>query len=141
MIISNSQSVQIKKECTIGGNGDGTSKACNQGDINNLVLKPINESKGISKYKEVKESIERCRKIPNEMKEEIYKYLTSGSRYENGQVYGLNKPKIKDKSFDGVSLGADKNGFFVYTHRARSKSYSEPAKIANSSIKFIETTG
>lgn len=40
----NSQSVQVKKECTIGGNSDGTSKACNQGEINNLVLKPIDES-------------------------------------------------------------------------------------------------
>ena len=53
----------------------------------------------------------------------------------------LSIPKIKGKSFYGVSLGADKNGFFVYTHRARSKSYETPADIPNSKIKFIETTG
>ena len=42
---------------------------------------------------------------------------------------------------DGVSLGKDKDGYFVYTHRARSKSYKTPNLIPDSKIKFIETTG
>ena len=137
----NMQTVKVKKECAIGGNGDGTSKACNQGDIDNLELKTINENKGISNYKQVKQSIEKSRKLSKEMKEEILKYITSGSRYNEGRIYGLNIPKIEGKSFKGVSLGADKNGFFVYTHRARSKSYSEPNKIPDSKIKFVESTG
>ncbi|MFW6247141.1 MAG: CCA tRNA nucleotidyltransferase [bacterium] len=41
--IPGSQSVEVKRECQLGGKGDGTSKACNQGDINNLVLKTIKE--------------------------------------------------------------------------------------------------
>lgn len=137
----NMQTVKVKKECAIGGNGDGTSKACNQGDIDNLELKTINEAKEISNYKQVKQSIERSRKLSNEIKEEILKYITSGSRYSEGRVFGLQIPKIKGKSFNGVSLGADKNGFFVYTHRARSKSYSEPGKIPDNKIKFVESTG
>lgn len=54
-----------------------------------------------------------------------------------------NVPKpaeLKDK-LDGVSLGKDKDGYFVYTHRARCKSYSSPEKIPKSKIKFIESTG
>lgn len=35
--------VTVKKECQLGGNGDGTSKACNQGDMNALELKDIQD--------------------------------------------------------------------------------------------------
>ena len=38
-----SQSVEVKKKCRLAGNGN-TSTACNQGDINNLNIKPINEN-------------------------------------------------------------------------------------------------
>jgi hypothetical protein len=41
----------------------------------------------------------------------------------------------------GVTLAKDKNGFFVYTHRARSKSYSTIDKIPTQVIEFIESTG
>ena len=40
----NSTSVSVKKKCQLGGNGDGTSTACNQGDISNLDLGKISES-------------------------------------------------------------------------------------------------
>ena len=39
-----SQTVTVKKKCQLGGNGDGTSTACNQGDISNLELGSINEA-------------------------------------------------------------------------------------------------
>lgn len=41
----------------------------------------------------------------------------------------------------GCSVGKDKNGYFVYTHRARSKSYEEKSKIPEKTIKFIDSTG
>lgn len=44
-------------------------------------------------------------------------------------------------SLDGISLGKDKKGFFVYTHRWRSKSYNKPESIPIKDIKFCETTG
>lgn len=51
------------------------------------------------------------------------------------------KPPELRRKLDGVSLGKDKNGYFVYTHRARSKSYAEPDKIPQSKIIFIRSTG
>ena len=102
----------------------------------------INEvKKKVSKYQEVKGEIERSRSIPKDMKEKILQHINSGSRYNKGSVYGLKKKVIPGKSFSGVSLGADKNGFFVYTHRARSKSYGEIDKISKKSLSFIESTG
>lgn len=40
----NSSAVSVKKKCRLGGNGDGTSTACNQGDINALDFKSIAEN-------------------------------------------------------------------------------------------------
>lgn len=78
-------------------------------------------------------------KLPKEIKEKILKLGVAS--YKNGRAHGIKKPKVKGKNFNGVSLGADKDGFYVYTHRARSKSYKDPTKISNKDIKFIESTG
>lgn len=95
-----------------------------------------------SKYSDVKGSIERSKSLSKEMKEKILKYLTGGSTYhEGGRVHGLRKPKVKGKSFNGVGLGADKKGFYVYTHRAASNRYESPEKIPQGDINFIESTG
>ena len=51
------------------------------------------------------------------------------------------KPPELRRKLDGVSLGKDKAGYFVYTHRARSSSYDKPSKIQQSKIKFIRSTG
>jgi len=53
----------------------------------------------------------------------------------------VSKPPKLRKKLDGVSLGKDDNGYFVYTHRARSSSYPKPEKIPQSKIKFIRSTG
>jgi hypothetical protein len=39
------------------------------------------------------------------------------------------------------SLKQDKDGYYVATHRARSKSYKSPDKIPEKAIKFVESTG
>lgn len=39
-----STAVTVKKKCRLGGNSDGTSTACNRGDINNLIFSKINEN-------------------------------------------------------------------------------------------------
>ena len=91
-----------------------------------------------------KESIQRSRTLPAKMKDEILKYAVLSSQYNNGVVTKLKIPaemKAISKKIDGCNLGADKNGFFVYTHRARSKSFSSPLKIDKKSIDYIETTG
>ena len=93
---------------------------------------------------EVKKSLKLSKKIPKEMKDTIEKYLTSTSRYNNGRIYGLRKfngmSKISSK-ISGVSFGADKDGFFVYTHRCRSKSNKDALKITKKEIDFVESTG
>ena len=91
-----------------------------------------------------KKKLKLSRKITASMKEKIEKYATSSSRYNNGSCYGLRKPngmsKISSK-ISGVSFGADSKGFFVYTHRCRSKSHSDPLKITKKEIDFVESTG
>ena len=67
--------------------------------------------------------------------------MNSSSRYKDGRVTSLSTPKVPGKTFKGVGFGADKNGFFVMTHRARSKSYASADKIPDKDIKFIESTG
>ena len=47
----------------------------------------------------------------------------------------------KDGKRYGVSIGKDKDGFFAYTHRARSKSYPTKEQIPASVLKRIDATG
>lgn len=93
---------------------------------------------------DLKKSLLLSRKIPKEMKEKILPLITSSSRYNNGRFFGLRKPsgmgKISSK-ISGVSFGADGKGFFVYTHRCRSKSNPNPLKITKKEIDFVESTG
>lgn len=95
------------------------------------------------KYESVtaKEGLPRSKSIGKEMKELIMQYVNSSSTYKNKKVYGLSLPKIKGKNFKGNGLGADKKGFFVYTHRCRSHSYPTPADIPQSKIDFVASTG
>lgn len=96
-------------------------------------------------YSKTKKSLSLSKSIGKEMKEEIQKYLAGGSTYhEGGRVHGLSKPNVlreKSNKSNGVSMGADKKGFYVYTHRARSKSKPTPDKITVTEIEFIESTG
>lgn len=95
-----------------------------------------------SETDDVKGKVERSKKIPKEIKDKIFPLIAvNTTKYNNGRVFRLNIPKIDGKSFDGVDLGADKDGFFVFTHRARSKSKSEISKIPKKDIEFIKSTG
>jgi hypothetical protein len=47
----------------------------------------------------------------------------------------------KTPKASGVSLGKDKDGFFCYTHRCRSKSYKTIMGIPKKDIEFVESTG
>lgn len=71
--------------------------------------------------------------ILNELVEE-----TNQSKFNRRCV---SKPHGLRKRLDGVGLAQDKSGFYVRTHRARSKSYKDPAKIPQKDIRFIRSTG
>jgi tRNA nucleotidyltransferase/poly(A) polymerase/2'-5' RNA ligase len=111
--------------------------------INKEINKFLMENK--SDYEKEKTALLRSKSISKEMKEEILKYFGGGTKYhEGGHVHGLTMPKeLIDKTpkAKGVSMGADKDGFFVYTHRQRSKSYESPEKISIKDINFTESTG
>ena len=40
-----------------------------------------------------------------------------------------------------VGIGKDKDGYYAFTHRARSKSYQRKQDIPARVLKFIESTG
>jgi hypothetical protein len=109
--------------------------------------KSINDKDDSLKAK--KEQIMRM-KLPKEIKEIAVELMSSSAistHIKNGKVTGLElhpdiKKKIKDKNLpDGFSMGVDKDGFFIHTHRGRSKSYDSPGKISVKDIKFIDSTG
>ena len=94
---------------------------------------------------DVKSKVEKSKKLSKEMKEKILPLIKKagihGTTYNKGRVAYLKTPRVPGKSFKGVSIGADKDGFYVMTHRARSKSYPELDQIPNKDINFIKSTG
>jgi hypothetical protein len=94
-----------------------------------------------NRYQENKNSLHLSRKISDKMKELIEPLMNTGSKVKNGIVRGLKKPQGLVSRMDGVGLGADDDGFFVYTHRSTSKRYASPEEIPEKDIKFIESTG
>ena len=106
-------------------------------------LYEINEGKK-NNDKNAKESLNNSKSIGSEMKVLISKYISSNSTYNDGRINDLSIPqelRKKTNKINGVSMGADKNGFYVYTHRARSKSHPTPEQITIKEIEFIESTG
>lgn len=109
------------------------------------------ESDGYTTFKydedEKIKSIINLKKLPKEYKEEACKFVQYITNSGNGKVTGLTlhpdlKKKIKEKGLpDGFSMGVDKDGYFIHTHRARSKSYEKPDAISVKDIKFIDSTG
>lgn len=53
----------------------------------------------------------------------------------------VKKPDHLKEVMSEVSLRKDRDGYFVTTHRARSRSYSSPDMIPKSVIKRIASTG
>ena len=102
---------------------------------------------------EMKDAILRMKSIPKEWKEEAVKFVTSfdgkllRTEKRPSQVTGLTlhpdlKKKIKEKNLpSGFDMGIDKDGYFIHTHRAKSKSYDDAGKISVKDIKFIDSTG
>lgn len=70
----------------------------------------IAESK-FSDRKPGKEGLLSSKTFSKEMKEKVLPYVSSETYYYNKKVLRLVIPKIEGKSFDGVDLGADKDGF------------------------------
>lgn len=92
-------------------------------------------------------SIKNLHGLSKELKEVAYdlvQYVTSAKK---GKVFGLElhpelKKKIKEGGYpSGYDMGIDKDGYFIHTHRARSKSHDKPSGITANEMKFIDSTG
>jgi hypothetical protein len=62
-------------------------------------------------------------------------------RVNKHQKLNLQKSITKEGKKYNVGLGQDDDGYFVHTHRARSKSYKSKQDITVKDLKFIESTG
>lgn len=72
------------------------------------------------------------------------KYVYSkgwGEDQELNEAVKKSLPIPDGCDFKGSTLGEDEDGFFIYTHRGRSKSYKSPEKIPQKAIDWVETTG
>lgn len=96
---------------------------------------------------DIKDSIKYLKGLPKDLKEVALNLLKQYSKAKNGKITGLElhtdlKDKIEKGGLpNGFDMGIDKNGYFIHTHRARSKSYKSPSSIPIKDIKFIDSTG
>ena len=106
----------------------------------------INESEE-KKLKSLLNRIKYVRGLSDELKEFGKNHLKSYSYIGKGRISGLNldkslEEKLKNEKLpNGFDMGVDKDGYYIHTHRSRSKSYESPLKIPIKDIKFIDSTG
>lgn len=104
-------------------------------------------SEYIGKGVDIKGTIKNLHKISKENKEIAITLLKSYTKAGKGKIFGLElHPDLKKKISEGVypsgyDMGIDKDGFFIHTHRARSKSHEKPDGITAKEMKFIDSTG
>lgn len=103
--------------------------------------------KFLNSDKDIKDVILGLRGIPKERKEEALTLLKNYTKAGKSKITGLNlhpdlRKKISENDYpDGFDMGIDKNGYFIHTHRARSKSHEIPSQITAKEIRFIDSTG
>ena len=95
----------------------------------------------------IKDHIKFLKKIPKDYKTIALSYIKTYTKAKNGRISGLNLHDdiIKKANSYGLStgfdMGIDKNGYYIHTHRSRSKSHKNPSDITIEEIKFIDSTG
>jgi len=103
--------------------------------------------KSIGKEIDIKDTIKNLRGVSKENKDLAIGLLKSYTKAGKGKITGLElHPELKNKISDGgypsgYDMGIDKDGFFIHTHRARSKSHEKPNGITTKEMKFIDSTG
>jgi hypothetical protein len=97
--------------------------------------------------KPISEIIDGLRGITKENKELAKSLSGSITKAGNSKIFGLELPdelvsRINTGGYpDGFSFGMDKYGYFIHTHRARSKSKDKISGITVKEMKFIDSTG
>lgn len=67
-------------------------------------------------------------------------YVAKKQGFETVSKTISRKDKNGKRKVYGCSVGKDNKGYFVYTHRARSKSYESVNKIPVKDLNFIDST-
>ena len=104
-------------------------------------------SKSIEGVVDIRSTIKNLHKISKEQKEIALSLLKTYTKAGKGKITGLElhpelKKKIKEGDYpSGYDMGIDKNGYFIHTHRGRSKSHEKPSGITAKEMKFIDSTG
>jgi hypothetical protein len=94
-----------------------------------------------------REEIKKLRGLNKERKEMAQKLVQYITHAKSGKVSGLRihpllaKKCRLEKLPTGFSMGLDKDGWFIHTHRARSESRAEPLDFTKKEIKWIDSTG
>ena len=89
----------------------------------------------------------RLHNIPIEYKTEATKLIQYITKAQNSLITGLelhpllNEKIKKYKLPSGFSMGVDKDGYFIHTHRARSKSYPTPDGVTVEEIEKVDSSG
>lgn len=131
----NSQRVKIKTKCIIGGNGDGTSTACNQGEIDNLELSSINENNDPTFIKYAIKKDELAKK-----RDDFEKYIDN----EINKVYDTYiKPHLSERDYN-IVLSQTRTGYdirnSIYNEKLSDKEKNEyntkVKKLTNLSGKY-----
>lgn len=97
--------------------------------------------------KSIYEIIDGLKRISKENKDLAKKLAGNITKAGNSKIFGLELPdelltRIQERGYpNGFSFGIDANGFFIHTHRARSKSKEKISQITAKEIKFIASTG
>jgi len=119
-------------------------------EIENEYWKHLSKNKTkLSEEKKVniKTTIKNLKKLSSEYKDVALSLIQNRTRAKNGIITGLKlhsdlRRKIRDKKYpSGFDMGIDYNGYFIHTHRARSKSHEKPDQITSKEIKFVDSTG
>ena len=94
------------------------------------------------------DAIKKSRNLPEEYKDIAIELMKEYSHYyPKGCVTELNLhpdlfKKLKENGWeDGFSMGVDKDGYFIHTHRARSKSHKSPTDFTKKEVDRTESSG
>lgn len=118
-----------------------------EADLERIIKRVISEKQLSTDNRSIQDKIKYVRGVSNELKEIALSHLGSYTKANKGKITGLElhddlKKKIKEKNLpSGFDMGIDKDGYYIHTHRARSKSHESPSKITEKEIKFIDSTG
>lgn len=95
----------------------------------------------------IEDRIKYVRGISNENKEYALMYLNTYTKAAKGKITGLRLPeeflaKLQTEGLpSGFDMGIDNKGFFIHTHRGRSKSFDSLMDIPDESIRYVDSTG